>query len=211
MNTLTQRSMTLILPLLVHMDGFICWYCKMPLFFFKYIFEHLNDNRKDNRIENLVLACQSCNNKKPHDPEMKQRAMEKLSQNESSNYLRERKFLIDELTKEPSAEIEINVANSSITKQFITEKIECDGFILLSEALYCSVYLCIEKTGHGSPQSVREYIKTLTCEVAPFEIIRDENRKKVIRKRQNKTNQDNVTDLQSSQSSNMNGGKENVN
>ncbi len=184
--TLTKRIQTILLPFIVQRDGgFICWYCKLPLFFFKYIFEHLNDNREENRIENLVLACESCNNKKPYDPDMKQRAMQKISQNETCSYLRERKFLIDELTKEASAEIEINVSNTEITKQYITEKVECDGFILLSEALYCAVYLCREKTGHGSPQSVREYIKILTCEVALFKIVRDQSNRKIIVKRCN--------------------------
>jgi len=184
--TLTKRIQTVLLPFIIQRDlGFNCWYCKLPLFFFRYVFEHLSDNREDNRIENLVLACYQCNKKKVHDPEMKQRALKKLSENETSDYLRERKFLIDELTQEASPEIEINVANTEITKKFITERLELDGFILFSEALYCSVYLCREKTGHGSPQSAREYIKILTCEVAPFKIVRDENNRKIIVKRCN--------------------------
>lgn len=184
--TLTKRIQTILLPFIIERDhDFICLYCKSPLFFFKYIFEHLNDTRTDNRIENLALACSSCNKRKVDDPEMKQRALEKLKQNENSDYLKERKFLIDELTKEASPEIEINIACTDITKQFITEKVESDGFILKSEALYCSVYLCREKTGHGSTQSCREYIKILTCEVAPFKIVRDENNRKIIVRRCN--------------------------
>jgi len=115
---------------------------------------------------------------------MKQRALDKLSQNEQGNYVRERKILIDELSKETSTEIEINVSNAEITKQFITKKLEHEDYILFSEALYCSVYLCREKIGHGSPQSIRNYIKTLTCEVGPFKILRDENNRKIIVKRQ---------------------------
>jgi len=184
--TLTKRIQTILLPFIIQRDqDFICWYCKKPLFFFKYIWEHLNDTRTDNRIENLILACSSCNKKKIHDPEMKKMALEKLNQNENSAYLRERKHLIDELTKEASPEIEINIACTDITKQFITEKVEADGFILKSEALYCSVYSCREKTGHGSVQSCREYIKILTCEVAPFKIIRDDNNREIIVKRCN--------------------------
>ena len=184
LKNLTEPLKRLDLPLLLKRDwGFICWYCKKPLFLFKFVYEHLNDNRNDNRIENIVLACTSCNNKKTHNPEMKQRALDKLSQNEQGNYVRERKILIDELSKEASAEIEINTSNSKITEDFIAEKIERNGFILFSEALYCSVYLCREKIGHGSPQSIRNYIKTLTCEVAPFKISRDDNNRKIIVKR----------------------------
>jgi len=181
---LTKRLKMLYLPLLILRDGgFFCWYCIKPLVINQHVFDHLNNNREDNRLQNIVLACDSCNNKKPHDLDMQDIAMMKLKINEESNFLRERKFLIDELTKEASPEIEINVSNTEITKQFITEKVKCNGFILKSEALYCSVYLCREKTGHGSPQSAREYIKILTCEVAPFKIVQDENKRKIIVRR----------------------------
>lgn len=183
-DTLTKRLKILFLPLLIQRDGgFICWYCKKPLFLFKYIYEHLNDNRKDNRIENLVLACDSCNNKKSLSTELKHEAMQKLTQNEQSNFLKERKFLIDELTKEASVEIEINVSNAEITKEFITQKVDSEGHISFLDALNCSVYLCKEKTGHGSQQSVRNYIKTLTCEIAPFMIVTNANKGKIIVRR----------------------------
>jgi len=183
-STLTKRIKALYLPLLVQRDeGFTCWYCRVPLFLFKYIFEHLNDTRQDNRIENLVLACDTCNNKKPHDEKMKQKAMQKLVENEECNFLRERKFLIDELTKEASAEIEINVSNAEITREYISERIDSEGYIPFTKALNCSVYLCKEKTGHGSQQSVRNYIKTLTCEIAPFMIVTNANKRKIIVRR----------------------------
>lgn len=182
--TLTQRLKTLYFPKLLRRDnGFNCWYCKVPLFLFKYIFEHLNNNREDNRIENLVIACSTCNNKKTNDPIMQEKAMQKLTQNEQSNVLRERKNLVDEFTKEGSIEIEINVTNSEITEQFITERVTVDGYVLFSDALYCSVFLCKQKTGHGSPQSVRNYIKTLTCEIAPFKIMLDNRKRKIIVRR----------------------------
>ena len=183
-STLTKRLKTLFFPLLIQRDkGFCCWYCKIPLFLFKYVFEHLNDDREDNRIENLVIACTSCNNKKSNHHEMKQKAMEKLTQNENSNFLRERKFLIDEITKDASIEIEINVLNYEITEDYISEKTNSDGFVLFSDALNCSVYLCKKKTGHGSQQSIRNYLKTLTCDVAPFKMIIDENKRKIIVRR----------------------------
>ena len=179
--TLTKRLKIIFFPLLIQRDdGFCCWYCKTPLFLFKYIFEHLNDNRSDNRIENLVLACNSCNNKKPTNYMMQQLALEKITQNENSDFLKERKFLLDEITKEASVEIEINVSNFEITKEYISGKIDSYGFVLFSNALNCSVYLCKEKTGHGSQQSVRNYLKTLTCDVAPFQEMINENKRKVI-------------------------------
>lgn len=179
--TLTQRLKLNFLPLLVKRDcGFNCWYCKKPLSIFNYIYEHLNNNRKDNRFENLVLACSSCNNKKPHDPEMKQRGLEKLSQNETSNYLCERKISEANLTQEVSNEIDINVSNYEIVEQYISERVKTDGYILYKNALHSCTYLCKEKTGHGSQPCVRNYISALSSEIGPFEIVRDDNKKKII-------------------------------
>lgn len=168
-------------------DGFICFYCKQPLDYKSAIFDHLNDDWRDNRPENLVLCCQSCNNKKPHNKQMFDLAEVKLDSNERSIFVGERKFNSDKSdeseTQEASKEIEINTTNFEITEQYITEVIQTDGFILYHSALDSCVYLCKKKTGHGSQQSVRNYLNTLTSSVAPFEIIRNKDGKKVIVKR----------------------------
>ena len=179
--TLTQRLKTVFLPLLVKRDsGINCWYCKMPLSIFKHIYEHLNDNREDNRIENIVLACSSCNNKKTNDPEMKRSALEKLFQNETSNYLCERKISKADPTQETPKEIEINVSNYEIVEKYISESVKTDGSILYKQALHSCTYLCKQKTGHGSQNCVRNYVSALTSEVGPYEIIQDDNNKKII-------------------------------
>lgn len=83
-------------------------------------------------------------------------------------------------TKEASKEIDINIANSDMTEQYIAEVVKRDGFIEYKEALNSCVYICKRKSGHGSQQSVRNYIASLTSQVAPFEIKRNESKKKVI-------------------------------
>ena len=161
----------------------MCFFCGILLQFGSFVFEHLNNNRLDNRIENIVLACQSCNNRKPYDQIMQEKALVKLKQNEESNFVGEKISIVDN-NKEISAEIEINVTNSEITEQYITESVNVNGFIEYTDALHSSVYLCKSKTGHGSQQSVRNYIASLTSVVAPFQIIRNENKKKVIVRRE---------------------------
>lgn len=171
------------LPLIIKRDGENCLYCGKKLNHKIHIYEHLNDNRRYNGLENIVLACQSCNNKKLHDSDMQKLALEKLNANQKSNFMRERKFG-DETDFEASTEIEINVSNYDITEQYIGNVIDCYGFVLYSEALNSSVALCKEKTGHGSQQSVRNYIAALTSTLGCFEITRDENRKKIILRRE---------------------------
>lgn len=172
------------LDFLIERDGgFICFYCKEPLTYTTAIFDHLNDDWKDNRPDNLVLCCQSCNNKKPHDTKMQDMASVKIELNEMSIFVGEKNFGSEEETQEISKEIDINTTNFEITEKYITEVTESDGSILWREALDSCVYLCKTKTGHGSQQSVRNYLATLTSSVAPFEVIRREDGKKVIVKR----------------------------
>jgi len=171
------------LPLIIKRDGENCSYCGKKLNHRIHIFEHLNDNRNDNRIENTVLACQSCNNKKPHDSEMKKLALKKLKVNEMSNFMRERNLEDEINSHEASTEIEINVSNFDITEQYISDIVDCEGCVGYSDALNSCVALCKEKTGHGSQQSVRNYLAALTSTLGCFEIVRGENgRKEIIRR-----------------------------
>jgi hypothetical protein len=160
-------------PLLLQRDGgFLCFFCALFLKFGSFVYEHLDNDRSHNEIENIVLACQSCNNKKPHDSLMQEKAIEKLQQNKENNFMREKNSAVDE-NKEVSAEIEINVTNSEITEQYIAESIKTNGFIEYADALNSSVFVCKTKTGHGSQQSIRNYIAYLTSTVGPFQITRN--------------------------------------
>jgi len=184
MRSLSHKLKMEYLPILIERDGgFCCWFCKKELTLKTYIFEHLNGNRLDNRIENIVLACQSCNIKKKFHSDLQILAKEKLQDNENKNFLREKKYVETQDRDTSSAEIQINVSNFDITKQFLTETILIDSSIEFSEALNCCTFLCKDRTGHGSQQSVRNYIATLTSSVGPFMIIKDENKKKIIVKR----------------------------
>jgi len=177
------------LELIIQRDGGMrCLYCKKLLTIRTAVCEHLNDDNRDNRIDNLALACQSCNIKKIHDSHLKNMALMKLEMNEQGMFVGEKFF--GKLKpnghiepKEVSTEIDINMTNFDITEKFISEVVDTDSSILYSDALNSSVYLCKKKTSHGSQQSVRNYLATLTSSVGPFEISRNENSKKIIVKR----------------------------
>lgn len=173
----------MLLPFLIQRDdGFKCFYCKNELKINAYVYEHLNNNRNDNRMENIVLACHSCNHLKENNFDMQISANEKLQSNEQQYFLGERNYEYS-TTKETSTEIEINVSNFDLVRQFLSEIINTDGKIEFSNALNSCVYLCKEKTGHGSQQSIRNYLSTLTSQVAPFMIALDDSKKKIIVRR----------------------------
>lgn len=179
---LTPKQKADYLDLIIARDAeFACWYCKKEfLSLSDYLYDHLNNNRQDNRIDNLVLACRTCNNKKPHVIEMCVLALDKLSENEISNYMREKN--LSKTAKKEDTEIQISVENYTLAKLWLIKEIDSRGYVLFSEALDCISYECREKTGHGSQQSVRQYINTLTSKVAPFEIVKNDKGKKIIRR-----------------------------
>ncbi|MBT4326387.1 MAG: hypothetical protein HOD60_05690, partial [Candidatus Nitrosopelagicus sp.] len=53
------------------------------------------------------------------------------------------------------------------------KEIDTHELVEFSKALDSISYECRNQTGHGSQQSVRNYINTLTSESAPFEIIKE--------------------------------------
>ena len=176
---ITETQKMRILPNHIkEFNGLVCYQCENQLGP-DYEHDHLNKNRNDNRDENIALICRSCNAKKELNSDMEIKAYELLKKREDAGL----KFLEDkDAGKEPS-EIEINKALFNYTKQFITERVNTDGNYLFNDALNEIVYLCQEKFGHGSEQTVRRYINQLTCAVAPYQIVRDDKNKKLICKR----------------------------
>ncbi|MGI0047768.1 MAG: HNH endonuclease [Nitrosotalea sp.] len=172
------------LPVLYNRQRGKCFYCRESFELLEdAIFDHLNNNRLDNRLENLCLTHQKCNIKKATYVDYQIMANEQLKRNEDQ-VLSERKNIEDRTPSDASTEIQINQANYSIVEQFITERVNTDGRIEYSDALHGSTYKCKSITGHGSTQSVRGYIGILTSFVSPLMITKDEKtRKKFIVRR----------------------------
>ena len=181
--TLTSTIKKDNLPKLIRRDdGFTCLYC-LKYLNGDYVFDHLDDNRFHNEIENLALSCQSCNVKKANSIELKIIAQEKRKKNEEMalNYMEDATA-----SENLPSEIEINKALYNFTKQYIYERVNTDGSIPCADALNEIVYLCQEKFGHGSEQTVRRYINQLTCGVADYQVIRDgKNNKQIVKRKLN--------------------------
>ncbi|MGI0027133.1 MAG: HNH endonuclease, partial [Nitrosopumilaceae archaeon] len=104
------------LPTLFNKQRGKCLYCKEPFEDFRdAIFDHLNNNRQDNRLENLCLAHQRCNVKKATYLDYQIIANECLKKNEDQ-VLSERKKLEDGNSSDASTEIGINEINYPIVE-----------------------------------------------------------------------------------------------
>jgi len=161
-------------------NGLICLFCKEPLGR-DYIREHLNNNRKDNRRENMALACQSCNIKKINNFDYQIIAADKLKQNEdvSAKYLEDH-----DAHKQYSSEIEISKVLFKFTRQYLTEQTTLNGGISIEDTLAEIVYLTQEKYGHGAESTIRKILKSETCKLGKFQVVKNtDNGEKLICKR----------------------------
>lgn len=183
--TIAQK--TRLMEYLVERDGFKCYLCGKKFKNIKEpILEHLNNSWKDNREDNLALAHQRCNIKKIHDHDMWTIAEKKLEENEAHMYVGESFLKKDSDDKEPSSEIEISNKCYQITEGYLTDEILKKSWIPYKGLIHTIVYLCRQKTGHGSEQSIRSHIKALTSDLAPFEITTDKKKRRVVKKRKEK-------------------------
>jgi len=180
-NFLTEAKKRLYLPRLIQdQGGFVCYQCDETLIPDHYCFEHLSNRRNDSRYENVALCCNSCNIKKIDNFDMKLKATDLLKKKEEAGL----KYLEDKTAHEQhSSEIQINQALYNFTKQYINEYVQTDGKYSFDDAVAELPFLCQERFGHGSEQTIRKYIKQLTCGVAPLQVIKDESNKKWICKR----------------------------
>jgi hypothetical protein len=177
--TLTTAKKLKLLPFLIERDGFLCFYCKKEFEGNRYIYEHLNSKRTDNRPENIVLAHQKCNIEKIDNIGYIMDAQEKLNENEGQLFLGENSVKTD-----IGMPIEITISHQcySITNERVSEIIKTHGKYEFKEALYDCIYLCREKTGNGSEQAIRRHILTLTSSVANFEIIKKDKKKWIVKR-----------------------------
>src|SRR3990172_12484291 len=96
-------------------DGENCLYCGKTLGS-RYVLDHLNNNRQDNRLENFCLCHQSCNITKVFNIDHQLIAQQKLKENELALFIP----VEDKSDDQVSTEIKINKSNSDILEQYIS-------------------------------------------------------------------------------------------
>jgi len=159
--------------------GTICVYCVEEVDSDRCVIAHLDDNPKNNNDWNHALAHQQCNIDAIENIDYHLRAQERIRLNQSRIYAPR----IEDKNENVSTEVEINKSNREITEQFITERTIDGKRINYKEALDSITYLCQKMTGHGSQKCIRDYLSSICSPVAPFMIVKNENKQKVIQRR----------------------------
>ena len=163
------------LPLLIQRDGPNCFYCNLPFNpadrLMRRTYDHLDNNKTHNDMQNLVLAHFFCNEKKRHNAEYQIMAREKLRLNELSAFEGLRVCeILEHDRKETEKVIDINVTFRKITKTYIESRLIEQGVPALSlkDTKHSVAYIMQEKTGHGSSQTAARYIDDLCSSAGPF-------------------------------------------
>ncbi len=185
MTRLTLSQKKRLMDYLISRDGFKCYLCELEFTSIREpIIEHINSTNSDNREDNLALAHQSCNIRKIKDKEYWNKAEYKLEYNENHMYVGE-SFFEKENKESTDASTEIAISNRcyEITANYLTDEISKEGWIHYKGLVHDIVYLCRQKTGHGSEQSIRSHILTLVSKFAPFEVSKNKKGKRIIKKK----------------------------
>ncbi len=130
--------------------------------------DHKDGDKLNHRLKNLRLACQPCNSHW-------QKFQWKRKQAATYSHLRkkERKVgVLSETQKEKSSsEIKINIDNYPIFCRWLKDSIEVSHKISVKEAISAGAKYMRKKTGHGSPQSARNYLDMETSSEGSYDII----------------------------------------
>jgi len=170
------------LAILIELYGFKCFYCKGDLTGTHWIYEHLDNDKQHNVIENVRLAHQSCNIEKLHNSDYQIMAREELERQSELSLCASK----SEVHDTPKSEIEINILCRQYTKKFITERVTTDGSILYHTALWCIVNDLNEKYNCGSEAAIRRHLNALTSETGKFMIIKnDSGKREIVRRTEN--------------------------
>jgi len=174
--SLTKRIQAQRTPLIIERDypnneEYTCCYCEQRFIethiLWHRTWEHLDNNDENEELWNLAWAHWKCNQDKKIYAELQIQAREIIKKNKEweSNHdfesAREREI---KSPTEEQTEIDLNVAHMQVTREFLAEKLpNYDSKYPLKDAIFCIVARCRKQTGHGSPQSVRNYIDELSC------------------------------------------------
>jgi len=177
MQLLTDKQKIETSNYLIRRDGSKCVFSNHELDPKDCDIEHLDNNPNNNKMWNLALSCHKHNCEKKNNTDFQIMAKEKIEQNKSQIFIPQ---IEDKTPNEASTEIQININSRQIAERFLTERIITDGSIEYQEALNCITFKCNKDTGHGSQQSTRNYIDSLTCSISSFMISKNGHGKKII-------------------------------
>ncbi len=185
MSRLSQNKKRKLDPFLDERDGKICLFCKEGFSAtHPHEYEHLNNNYKDSRPENLVKAHHECHVKKIRNPEYQVIAHEKQIENERQAYTCERTLADSGTRNDLTSCQEISKTNTNITKQFLQEHTLHGNSIVVKDAVNAIMNICQESNRTGSQPAIYRYVESMSNPInGLYTICNTPNGENIIRKR----------------------------
>jgi len=172
-----------------------CIFCELLFVFnhkhWRQVWEHLNNNDDDHRVENLAWAHSICNEQKKNNTDYQIIAREKFISNikwvQQSDPTRKREGENNLHTDtEELTDAEVGKIIDKTTQKFLDERLkgpEPKYCLSRLDTRSCIVFLVKKETnGRGSPQAVDRAIDTYCCTIADY-ISKKEDGKRIIRLR----------------------------
>lgn len=171
-------------------EEYTCCFCEQRFLpgntLWRRTWEHLDNKEENEELWNLSWAHWKCNEKKKTDADLQIQAREIIKKNkqweETFDFesAREGERKIDTYTH---TEMDLNIAHFKVTTEYLAEKIPEIGIHYPEEdAIYSIVARCRKLTGHGSHQSVRGYLKELTCSEGKYNCKKIDGVKQIFRR-----------------------------
>lgn len=192
--SLTKRIKTQRTPLILQRDypdnlEPVCCYCEQrfienhPLW--KRTWEHLNNDNTCEESWNLSWAHWKCNEDKVYSIDFQIIAQEIIKKNkkwDADNDFELSSERENKIDQNIHSEIDLSTTHFQVATEYLAEKINCENYsIPLEDTIYCIVGRCREKTNHGSHQSVRAYLKELTCSEGSYRMDKKEGKYHIFR------------------------------
>ncbi len=192
-NKISQHIKRKFDPLIDDRDGKDCFYCEKP-FPTKKLgilsfpidknlskeYDHLNNDKTDNRLENLVHAHRLCNNQKRHSNKMIMKAKAKLRDNERSAEIPVSHANTD---KETATETDSNAIFCEIALKALADNLQSNDKIsaktdelMFKEFLDLISGKAYKITGHASQNTMRRIVDMFCTSEYPY--VKDKNQAK---------------------------------
>jgi hypothetical protein len=163
---------------LLKRDGPNCLYCEKPVPNDDCEMEHLDNNKNNLELWNIIRCHEKCNKEKRNNIEYEVKAKDKLDRNQARIYYP----IEDTAERSNSPEIEHNTNCNQLVKKHLSEQTKLHGKLEYKATSDSIAYHAMEKFGHSSQVSINRIIDAYCSEVAPFMVIK-ENGKRYITKR----------------------------
>jgi len=148
--------------------------------------DHLDNNAENQQPWNLCYVHWICNEHKKNNFDLQFIAQEIIERNKKWHEQNDFEFLRAREKKADTneqTEIDLNVAHYEIAENFLTEKITNENSrIIFSEAINSITLRAKKQTGHGSVQSVRNYLNVLTSLEGDYKVEKIEGKRYIVRR-----------------------------